>query len=78
MVRRDPTVPMGAIVLLDPTASSPHDSGYVTVAGAVTHHLKLGVNTVGRQRDNDIVVADQRVECAMLPIRDGVTLIRKL
>ena len=33
---------------------------------------------VGIKRFNEIVVADPRVECAMLPIRDGVTLIRKL
>ncbi|HUQ63114.1 MAG TPA: class I SAM-dependent methyltransferase [Acidimicrobiales bacterium] len=33
---------------------------------------------VGIKRFNEIVVADARVECAMLPIRDGVTLIRKL
>ncbi|AGZ43537.1 O-methyltransferase [Actinoplanes friuliensis] len=30
------------------------------------------------QRMNDTVVADKRVESVMLPVRDGVTLIRKL
>jgi predicted O-methyltransferase YrrM len=25
---------------------------------------------------NDHVVADERVECVMLPLRDGVTLVR--
>ena len=25
---------------------------------------------------NDRVVADERVECVMLPLRDGVTLVR--
>ena len=29
------------------------------------------------QRLNDLVVADPRVESVMLPVRDGVTLIRK-
>jgi len=29
------------------------------------------------QRTNDLVVADPRVESVMLPVRDGVTLIRK-
>jgi len=29
------------------------------------------------RRINDEVVADDRVDCVMLPVRDGVTLIRK-
>ncbi|MGQ0837382.1 O-methyltransferase [Actinokineospora sp.] len=33
--------------------------------------------TVAIRRVNDIVVADDRVDCAMLPVRDGVTLARK-
>jgi caffeoyl-CoA O-methyltransferase len=32
----------------------------------------------GIKRFNEVVLADTRAECAMLPIRDGVTLIRKL
>ncbi|MEV4702511.1 class I SAM-dependent methyltransferase [Actinoplanes sp. NPDC049316] len=29
------------------------------------------------RRINDLVAADERVDCVMLPVRDGVTLIRK-
>ncbi|HUR16020.1 MAG TPA: class I SAM-dependent methyltransferase [Candidatus Limnocylindrales bacterium] len=35
-------------------------------------------NAVALRRFNDHVAADPRVECAMVPIRDGVTLIRKV
>jgi caffeoyl-CoA O-methyltransferase len=34
-------------------------------------------NTAALQRFNDHVVADERVVCVMLPLRDGVTLIRR-
>lgn len=34
--------------------------------------------TVGIRRFNDMVAADPRVEKVMLPLRDGLTLIRKL
>ena len=34
--------------------------------------------TVGIQRFNDIVAADDRVEKVILPLRDGLTLIRRL
>ncbi len=50
---------MGAIVLLDAEESSLPSPNYLSVAGALTHHLRLGCNTIGRQRDNDIVVADR-------------------
>lgn len=33
--------------------------------------------TVGIARFNDLVAADPRVECVILPLRDGLTLIRK-
>jgi caffeoyl-CoA O-methyltransferase len=36
------------------------------------------VDMAGIKQFNEMVVADPRVESAMLPIRDGVTLIRKL
>jgi pSer/pThr/pTyr-binding forkhead associated (FHA) protein len=58
MVRRDPALPMGAIVMMDPTDERAQGAGYLSVAGTLTHHLKLGCNTIGRQRDNDIVVED--------------------
>ena len=32
----------------------------------------------GIERFNDHVLADRRVECVLVPIRDGVTLIRKI
>jgi caffeoyl-CoA O-methyltransferase len=34
-------------------------------------------DTAALQRFNDHVVADERVVCVMLPLRDGVTLIRR-
>jgi caffeoyl-CoA O-methyltransferase len=34
-------------------------------------------NAVAMREFNDFVVADPRVDCVMVPIRDGVTLIRK-
>jgi len=34
--------------------------------------------TLGIQEVNDIVVSDPEVECVMLPLRDGLTLVRKL
>ena len=58
LVRRGPDAPMGTIVLFDSSASHPDDTGYLTVAGNVTHHLKLGCNAIGRQLDNDVVIAD--------------------
>jgi pSer/pThr/pTyr-binding forkhead associated (FHA) protein len=59
MVRHDPALPMGAIVMLDPNDEQLAGSGYLAVAGSLTHHLKLGCNTIGRQRDNDVVVTDE-------------------
>ena len=34
--------------------------------------------TIGVRRFNDMVQADERTEVAMIPIRDGLTIIRKL
>jgi caffeoyl-CoA O-methyltransferase len=33
-------------------------------------------STAALREFNDHVVADERVECVMLPLRDGVTLVR--
>ena len=33
--------------------------------------------TIGIRRFNDMVQADPRTEVAMIPIRDGITIIRK-
>lgn len=61
MVRRDPALPMGALVVLDSDTTSHESSKFVNVAGTVTHHLRLGCNTVGRSRDNDIVLTDEEL-----------------
>lgn len=61
MVRHDPALPMGAIVMMDPADERASGSGYLSVAGTLTHHLRLGCNTIGRQRDNDIVVDDEEL-----------------
>lgn len=76
LVRRGIDSPMGTIVLLDPSASHPDDTGYLTLAGNVTHHLNLGCNTVGRQLDNDVVIADptlhvSRRHCSIVIHSDG-------
>jgi predicted O-methyltransferase YrrM len=34
--------------------------------------------TASVKRFNDMVAADERVEVAMIPIRDGLTIIRKI
>lgn len=47
-------------------------------AGRVVDPAEDGVNTVALRRFNDHVLADKRVECVMVPIRDGVTLIRRI
>lgn len=39
------------------------------------HHTDT--QTIGIQRFNDLVAADQRVEKVILPLRDGLTIIRK-
>lgn len=47
-------------------------------SGRVMDDTETDKNTVALREFNDHVVADHRVECVMVPIRDGVTLIRKL
>jgi len=61
MVQRDPALPMGAIVMMDPAEERAAGSGFLSVAGSLTHHLRLGCNTIGRQRDNDVVVEDDEL-----------------
>lgn len=61
-----PRVRAGGLLVLD----------NVLRGGAVldgTHEADVAIREI-----NDIVVADDRVESVMLPVRDGVTLIRKL
>ena len=47
-------------------------------AGRVVDPAEDGANTVAIRRFNDHVSADRRVETVMVPIRDGVTLIRRV
>ncbi|HTF34649.1 MAG TPA: O-methyltransferase [Myxococcota bacterium] len=45
--------------------------------GAVADPSAQDANTVAIRRFNDLVRDDPRVECVMLPIADGLTLLRK-
>jgi caffeoyl-CoA O-methyltransferase len=45
--------------------------------GAVVNPEAKDEGTLAIRAFNDMVVADDRVDCAMLPISDGLTLIRK-
>ena len=47
-------------------------------AHVVDHDYDEDAQTLGVRAFNDLVVADQRVERVILPLRDGLTLIRKL
>ena len=58
------------------------DRGLIAVdnvlqSGRVVDAGEQSRNTVAMRRFNDHVAADPRVECVMVPIRDGVTLIRR-
>jgi caffeoyl-CoA O-methyltransferase len=46
-------------------------------SGAVIDPAANDLDTVSIRRFNDLVAADERVDCAMLPIADGLTLLRK-
>ena len=50
----------------------------VLQAGRVIDAGDESQNVVAMRRFNDYVAADPRVECVMVPIRDGVTLIRRV
>lgn len=76
LANRLPTTAMGAVILMDPAAGHPDDSNFLTVAGNVTHRLKIGCNTVGRQQDNDLVIRDDRLHvsrrhCAIVVHSNG-------
>jgi len=47
-------------------------------SGRVVDENDGDANTVALRAFNEHVAADRRVECVIVPIRDGVTLIRKL
>ena len=46
--------------------------------GGVTDASEKGENVVAMRHFNERVASDSRVECVMVPIRDGVTLIRRV
>ena len=50
----------------------------VLQSGRVIDRAENNENTVSMRRFNDHVASDNRVECVMVPIRDGVTLIRRV
>jgi caffeoyl-CoA O-methyltransferase len=62
-----PRIRAGGIILVD----------NVLWMGAVIDPNANDENTVAIRRFNDFVAADPRVECVMLPIADGLTLLRK-
>lgn len=47
-------------------------------SGRVVDPANSSQNVVAMRRFNERVAADDRVECVMVPIRDGVTLIRRV
>ncbi len=57
----------GGLILADNTLWDGH---------VVDHSYDKDRQTVGIEHFNDMVAGDARVECVMLPLRDGLTLIR--
>ena len=47
-------------------------------SGRVVDLANTSENVVAMRQFNDHVAADDRVECVLVPIRDGVTLIRRI
>ena len=46
--------------------------------GRITEKVRESdLQTIGLQKFNDMVARDERVEKVMLPLRDGLTIIRK-
>jgi caffeoyl-CoA O-methyltransferase len=62
-----PLIRQGGVILVD----------NVLWKGAVVDPAVDDENTVAIRTFNDLVAADSRVECVMLPIADGLTLLRK-
>jgi caffeoyl-CoA O-methyltransferase len=62
-----PLIRKGGVILVD----------NVLWMGAVVDAAENSEDTVSIRRFNDLVAADPRVECVMLPIADGLTLLRK-
>jgi hypothetical protein len=64
----------GALPRLAPTASS---SSTTSCGGAVVDPAKTDESTVAIRELNDVVAADPRVEAVMLPVADGITVVRR-
>ncbi len=62
-----PLIRKGGVILVD----------NVLWMGAVVNPAADDEDTVAIRAFNDLVAADSRVECVMLPIADGLTLLRK-
>ena len=62
-----PLIRKGGVILVD----------NVLWMGAVVDAAENSEDTVAIRRFNDLVAADSRVECVILPIADGLTLLRK-
>jgi caffeoyl-CoA O-methyltransferase len=62
-----PLIRQGGVILVD----------NVLWMGAVVNPAADDKDTVAIREFNDLVTADSRVECVMLPIADGLTLLRK-
>jgi predicted O-methyltransferase YrrM len=63
-----PLMPSGGIILADNTLWDGH---------VVDHAYDNDKQTHGIEAFNDMVASDDRVEQVMLPLRDGLTIIRK-
>jgi caffeoyl-CoA O-methyltransferase len=62
-----PLIRKGGVILVD----------NVLWTGAVVNPAADDEDTLAIRKFNDLVAADPRVECVMLPIADGLTLLRK-
>ncbi len=62
-----PLIRKGGVILVD----------NVLWRGAVVNPAVDDEDTLAIRKFNDLVAADSRVECVMLPIADGLTLLRK-
>jgi len=62
-----PLIRKGGVILVD----------NVLWTGAVVDPAVDDEDTLAIRKFNDLVAADSRVECVMLPIADGLTLLRK-
>jgi caffeoyl-CoA O-methyltransferase len=49
----------------------------VLQGGRVVDPAQTGASVIAIREINDLIAADERVESVMLPVRDGVTLVRK-